>query len=114
MYNNIKEQINNPAIYFSDVDNVPPSSSCDMKTDFDTQVRRTHLTKLIENLRDSFPAIETTSAFSIFNLSQLPKSESELDLHGESDTGTLFLSHCSSGPLASIDTLRRGEELQSL
>ena len=49
-------------------------------------------------MKDRFQSIDIISAFSIFNPSELPSTESELAHYGESELNTL-LSHYSNGPL---------------
>ena len=84
-----------------------------MKSAFDIQVRQPYLFKLIQNLRDRFPAVEIISALSIFNPFQLTDNESELNHYGESEPASL-LSNYSSGPLAlsSEDALEEWENFK--
>ena len=49
-------------------------------------------------MKERFQATDIISAFSIFNPSELPSTESELAHYGASEINTL-LSHYSSGPL---------------
>ena len=108
--NNIQRQITTPGKYFSEVDDLIDllkegqhtiNVTDGIKNQFETQVRKPYLEKLIENLNNRFPRVELLSAFSIFNPSELPESESELDLYSETEIDCL-LTHYSLGPLALI------------
>ena len=104
---NIVKQANSPGKYFTELDEViatlneaghSVSVLGNIKEQFDEQVRKPYLCKLAENMKDRFQSIDIISAFSIFNPSELPSTESELAHYGESELNTL-LSHYSNGPL---------------
>ena len=74
--NNIQRQITTPGKYFSEVDDLIDllnegqhtiNVTDGIKNQFETQVRKPYLEKLIENLNNRFPRVELLSAFSIFN-----------------------------------------------
>jgi hypothetical protein len=48
----------------------PITVTATMKSQFDVQVRKPYLHKLIENLKERFPAVELISAFGILNPSE--------------------------------------------
>ena len=104
---NIVKQANSPGKHFIELDEViatlneaghSVSVLGNIKEQFDEQVRKLYLCKLAENMKERFQSIDIISAFSIFNPSELPSTESELAHYGESELNTL-LSHYLNGPL---------------
>lgn len=104
----IESQQVTPGRYLSEVDDLltklreadhPITVTDERKAAFENQVRKPYLTALIRNLHDRFPAVDLITAFSIFNPTMLPETQSDRDQYGTSEL-EILLHHYSSGTLA--------------